>query len=203
MKPFTFWGNSLPAIPLFCGALPQEGVRPMPRPKPTPTVEVPQRTELRSSREMRRSKRKKARKWSIAIWGVQAVVSAIFLMQGIMKLVIPNDQLAFTMPWVSLAPTWLVSLIGFAEIVVASLLIGPALLRYRPELCIRAGLVLLFFMIIAVTYHVMKREYGAIPYNILVMLLTGFIIWGRLRKDPIRPRDPSPQPPPLNRSGFF
>lgn len=175
----------------------------MPRPKPTPAVEVPQRTELRSSREMRRSKRKQARKWAIVIWGVQAVVSAIFLMQGIMKLVMPNDQLAFTMPWVSLAPGWLVALIGFSEIVVASLLIGPALLRYRPDLCIKAGWVLLCFMAIAVTFHTMKREYGAIPYNVLVMLLTGFIIWGRMRKDPIRPRDPSPQPPAMNRSGFF
>jgi hypothetical protein len=63
--------------------------------------------------------------------------------------------------------------------------------------------VLLSFMAIAVTYHTMKREYGAIPYNVLVMLLTGFIIWGRMRKDPIRPRDPSPQPPAMNRSGFF
>lgn len=175
----------------------------MPRPKPTPAAEVPQRTELRSSNEMRRSKRKQARKWSIAIWGVQAVVSAIFLMQGLMKLAIPNDQLGLTMPWVSMAPGWLVVLIGIAEMIVASLLIGPALIRYRPELCITAGWVLISFMVVAVTYHLMKKEYGAVPYNILVMLLTAFILWGRTRKDPIRQREPSTQPPPMNRNGFF
>ena len=152
---------------------------------------------------MRRSKRKQARKWSIAIWGVQAVVSAIFLMQGIMKLAIPNDQLAFTMPWVSLAPGWLVALIGFSEMVVAAFLIFPALLRYRPEFCIIACWVLLSFMVIAIAYHALKSEYGAIPYNMLVMLLTGFILWGRLSKDPILPREPSVQPPTANRNGFF
>lgn len=175
----------------------------MPKSKPIPTVEVPQRTEHRSSREMRRMHRKQARKWSIAIWGIQAVISAIFLMQGILKLVMPADQLGLTMPWVSTAPGWLVALIGLAEVVVAVLLIGPALLRYRPELGVMAAWVLEGFMVVAILFHAIRGEYGAIPSNVMVMLLTGFILWGRIKKDPIRPKEPAVKPPPMNRSGFF
>jgi len=116
------------------------------------------------------------------------MISAIFLMQGLMKLILPADQLGLTMPWVSLAPSWLVLSIGFAEVVVASLLILPALFRYRPELGIYAACILIGFMIVAVAYHAFKEEYAAIPNNLVAMLLTGFVLWGRLRKDPIRPK---------------
>lgn len=166
-------------------------------------IPVPRREpELRSSRQMRSARRRKARRWSIAIWGVQAMLSAIFLMQGLMKLILPSDQLGLTMPWVSLAPSWLVLSIGFAEVVVASLLILPALLRYRPELGIYAAWALIGFMVVAVTYHAFKEEYAAIPNNVVAMVLTGFVLWGRLRKDPIRPKETVVQPP-VNRNGFF
>ena len=174
----------------------------MPKRKQNPTPAIRREPELRSSREMRSARRRKARRWSIAIWGVQAMVSAIILMQGLMKLIVPTDHLGLTMPWVSLAPAWLVLTIGFAQALVAVLLILPALIRYRPEFSIHAAWTLIGFMAIGITYHVYKHEYAAIPNSAVVILLTGFVLWGRLRKDPIRPKEVVVQPP-VNRNGFF
>ena len=149
------------------------------------------RAPHRSSRESSRARRHRNRRLSLGIWGVQAVLSAIFLMQGLLKLLMPVETLGLTMPWVSLAPGWLVAGIGLMELAVSALMIVPALLRYRPELGIYAGWTLASFMCIAILFHLINGEYAAIPYNLLVLLLAGFVIWGRMYQDPIQPKDAS------------
>ena len=152
------------------------------------TVDPSSRTQHRSSREMSRARRHTNRRYALAIWGAQAVLSAIFLMQGLLKLLMPVETLGLTMPWVSLAPGWLVGFIGFLELAVSIFLIVPALLRFRPEYGIYAGWTLASFMGIAIVYHLINREYAAIPYNLVALLLAGFVIWGRTYQDPIQPK---------------
>src|SRR5712691_11677154 len=78
---------------------------------------------------------------SRVLWIVQALLAAVFLFSGGMKLVMPPDVLAQMLP----LPSLLVRLIGLAETLGAIGLILPGLLRIRPGLTplAAAGLVLL------------------------------------------------------------
>jgi uncharacterized membrane protein YphA (DoxX/SURF4 family) len=70
------------------------------------------------------------RKNNYLLWTLQAVLAAIFLFAGGMKLLLPIEEMTRQMP----LPGWFLRFIGVAEILGAIGLILPCLLRIRPAL---------------------------------------------------------------------
>ena len=123
-----------------------------------------------------------------ALWIVQILLALAFLAAGFMKLVMPVEQLAQNMVWVSDVPVWLVRFIGLAELAGGSGLVLPALTRIQPQLTPLAGAGLALDMFLAATFHFTRGEFGFIVPNLVLLALAAFVAYGRWKLVPITPR---------------
>jgi uncharacterized membrane protein YphA (DoxX/SURF4 family) len=122
----------------------------------------------------------------IALWVVQGLLAAAFMMAGLMKATTPIAELAAQMNWVNFVPSFVVRLAAVAEIFGAIGLILPALTRIKPWLTPAAALGLVAVMVPAAILHISIGE-PPIP-NLILGGLAAFVAWGRLKKAPIEPR---------------
>jgi len=124
----------------------------------------------------------------IALWTVQVLLAAMFLMGGFMKTVQPMDVLATSMPFTVVVGMPLTRFIGVSELAGALGLILPALTRIRPGFTPLAGAGLALVMLLAIGFHVAHGEFQALPKNLILGGLAAFVAWGRSRKAPIPAR---------------
>jgi DoxX-like protein len=119
---------------------------------------------------------------NIALWIIQALLAALFLFTGGMKLITPIEEMTKQIAM----PGWFLRFIGVAEVLGAIGLILPWLLRIYPNLTplAAAGLV-----IIMAGATVLTVVIGDIP-TALMPLATGmlcvFVAYGRWRLTPAR-----------------
>ena len=132
--------------------------------------------------------RQPSRGLHIALWIVQAVLGAMFLMAGIMKATQPMAELAKNVPWTAVVGMPLTRFIGVSELAGGLGLILPALTRIRPGLTPLAGAGLALVMLLAIGYHVLQGEFQVLPMNLILGGLAAFVAWGRSRKAPIPAR---------------
>ena len=65
----------------------------------------------------------------------------------------------------------------------------PALTRIKPVLTPLAALGFATIQVLAIGFHTMRGEFAeAAPINLLLLGLSLFVVWGRLRKAPIAAR---------------
>lgn len=124
----------------------------------------------------------------IALWVVQVLLGAMFLMAGFTKTFQPMDELAKNMPFTVIVGMPVTRFIGVSELAGALGLILPALTRIRPGLTPLAGAGLALVMLLAFGYHVVHGEFQALPANVILGGLAAFVAWGRSRKAPIPAR---------------
>jgi len=124
-----------------------------------------------------------------ALWIVQALLAALFLFAGGMKLVLPLEKLAGPVA----LPGLLVRFIGVVEVLGAVGLILPAALRIKPGLTPLAALGLVVVMTGAVVITLIGGEPVAAVISAVVGLLAAFVAYGRWRLAPIRSASPGPK----------
>ena len=100
----------------------------------------------------------------------------------------PIEEAVKTSPWITGIPLGLARFIGFAELAAAVGLVLPAATRILPWLTPLAALGLAVIMGLAVPFHVMRGEANVIGLHVVVVGLSAFVAWGRLRKASIAPR---------------
>jgi len=123
----------------------------------------------------------------IALWVVQGLLAAAFIMAGFMKMTSPIDALAAEgMSFVNSFPEGMVRFIGISEILGGIGLILPALLRIKPVLTPIAAAALALVMVLAGIYHITAGE-PPVP-NIVLFALAAFVAWGRFKKAVISPK---------------
>ena len=120
----------------------------------------------------------------IALWSVQVLLAALFLMTGGMKLFLSPEQLAAKGGRLPI-PMALVRFIGVSELLGAIGLILPSLLRIQPRLTVYAAWGLVIVMILATSFHISRGEFGEAPVTFLLGLLAAFVAVGRNTWRPI------------------
>lgn len=126
---------------------------------------------------------------NIALWIVQVLLAAAFLMSGMMKIGNPPEELIKAgMTFVSYTPHALVKFIGAAELFGALGLLLPSLTRIQPKLTPIAAALLGVVMLLAAITHLTHGEAPMIVPNIILGALASFTAWGRWSKAPITPR---------------
>ncbi len=135
--------------------------------------------------------RRSARRVSIALWVAQALLAALFLMAGSVKLAMPIEAMAMPVA----LPGWFLRFIGVAEVLGAIGLIVPSVTRIRPGLTPLAacGLVVIMLGAIGVTLLGGGGAQALGPAVIGALLVT--IAVGRTRRAPITSRRTGSQAP--------
>jgi putative oxidoreductase len=116
---------------------------------------------------------------NVALWVVQAVLAAAYLMAGVMKATRPADHLGKMMPWVPHVPARLVRFIGIAEILGAIGLILPLAMGVLPWLTIAAAVCLVVVQLLAAGFHASRNEIGSVPVNVVLLVLAAVVAYGR------------------------
>lgn len=128
-------------------------------------------------------------KWNIALWVAQVVLAAVYVMAGFMKLTQPIDALvASGMSYAGDYPELLTRFIGTMEVLGAIGIILPAATRILPVLTPLAALGFSTIQVLAIGLHSTRGEFQVLPVNLILLALSLFVLWGRLRKAPISPR---------------
>jgi putative oxidoreductase len=117
---------------------------------------------------------------NIALWIVQVLLAAAFILAGVLKSVRPVESLAKQLSWVSAVPVAVVRFIGLAELLGGIGLLLPALTGVLPWLTPLAAIALTVVMLLAVGFHVVRREIAQIPSGLVLGLLAAFAAYGRL-----------------------
>jgi uncharacterized membrane protein YphA (DoxX/SURF4 family) len=119
---------------------------------------------------------------NIALWIAQALLAAIFLFAGGMKLVVPIEEMTKQMP-IPL-PGWFLRFTGIVEVLGAIGVILPWLLRIRPALTPLAAAGLVIVMIGATVYTLAAGDFASAPIPLVVGILAAFVAYGRRRLTP-------------------
>lgn len=118
---------------------------------------------------------------NIALWITQVLLAALFLFAGVMKLIMPIEEMTKEIAM----PGGFLRFIGVVEVLGAIGLILPWLLGIRPNLTplAAAGLVIIMIGATAVTLMTGAIATALIPF--VVGLLAAFVAYGRWRRTPL------------------
>jgi uncharacterized membrane protein YphA (DoxX/SURF4 family) len=116
---------------------------------------------------------------NIALWIVQGLLAAVFLMAGFMKASKPKEDLAAQMAWVNDFSANTVKTIGILEILGAIGLILPLATGILPWLTPVAAVGLVLTMIGAAITHARRKENAMIGMNVMLLVLAAFVAYGR------------------------
>ena len=122
---------------------------------------------------------------NIVLWVVQILLALAFGMAGIMKATQPINRLETRMGWIKDVGPRGVRLIGALEILGAIGLILPAVTGILPWLTPVAAAGLALTMIGAMITHGRRGEYSQIGVNVVLLVLTLFVVYGRFVIVPI------------------
>jgi uncharacterized membrane protein YphA (DoxX/SURF4 family) len=115
---------------------------------------------------------------NIVLWVLQILLALLFLFSGVMKFLMPYDEMVKQMP-VAL-PHWFILFIGVCEILGGLGLVLPWLLKIRPSLTPLAAWLLVVIMIGAVVISAMGGiSMAIVPF--VTGLLLAFVGYGRSR----------------------
>jgi uncharacterized membrane protein YphA (DoxX/SURF4 family) len=124
---------------------------------------------------------------NVALWIIQVLLALLFVFSGVMKFVMPVEEMTKQMP---MMPGWFLHFIGVAEILGGLGLVLPGLLRVRPGLTplAAAGLVIILIGAVVTTAIVGPLLMTLLPLTVGV--LTAFVAYGRWRLVPLGSRNP-------------
>jgi len=117
---------------------------------------------------------------TVAVWIVSAVAALLYLVAGGRKVTMAEAKLPANFPFVEATGVPLLRLIGALEILGAIGLIVPALTGIAPILTPIAGFALALIMLLAIVFHVRRKEYGSLGFNALLLVLPLFVAIARL-----------------------
>ena len=117
-----------------------------------------------------------------ALWIIQWLLALLFLFSGVMKFVMPVEEMTKQMP---MMPGWFLHFIGLAEIVGAIGLVLPGLLHIQPGLTKLAAACLVVIMIGATVITIATQGVAAV-FPFVVLLLVAFVAYGRWQVSPHR-----------------
>jgi uncharacterized membrane protein YphA (DoxX/SURF4 family) len=114
----------------------------------------------------------------IAVWVAQVLAALVFGAHGYTLLFRP-DQARTQYPWAADVPETLKRFIGTAELLGAVGVIVPAATRILPWLTPLAALGLVALMVLAAIFHVTRREWPNVVFNLVLGALAAVVAYAR------------------------
>ena len=127
---------------------------------------------------------------NILLWVLQVLLGISFFVPGIVHFIVPPG-LPAPMAWMYELSPGLHYFSGMAEILAGLGLILPGITRIQTRLTPLAALGLVFVMVGAAIWHVMRGEFENIVMNIILMGLAAFVAYGRWKLSPLKDKGSS------------
>jgi uncharacterized membrane protein len=122
---------------------------------------------------------------AIALWVGQVLLAASFLPAGVLH-GFQYERARAQLKWPAAVPRGLMTFIGVSEILGAVGLILPAVTGVLPWLTPLAALGLAILMVLAIGFHVTRREYPNVVFNAVLLALAAFVAYGRFAVAPLQ-----------------
>lgn len=106
----------------------------------------------------------------------RAFIALIFLSAGLMQLLMSVNELKQIMPWVEYHPLWFTYMIGVVDLAGGIGLLVPGILRSGPAIVKYAALGCASKQALAILFHLTDGDVRVIPLNILLLVLSAFLI---------------------------
>ena len=119
---------------------------------------------------------------NVALWIVQILLAALFVFSGVMKFVMPIEEMTKQMPSL---PGWFLRFIGVAELLGGLGLVLPGLFRVAPHLTPLAAAGLVIIMIGATVISALIGPIWMALMPLVVGVLAAFVAYGRWRTHPL------------------
>jgi uncharacterized membrane protein YphA (DoxX/SURF4 family) len=117
---------------------------------------------------------------NIVLWIVQIVLGLAFIALGYNHgFNVEKAKTQQGMQWMGALPRGLMTFIGVAEILGGLGLILPAATGILPWLTPLAGAALALVLLLAAIFHLPRREYPNIVFNLVLLALAAFVAYGR------------------------
>ena len=113
------------------------------------------------------------------LWIIQGILATVFAASGLIIMFLPKEKLATKLSWVKEFPDWLRYFICSSKITGAIGLILPIYLNILPILTPIAAFGIAMIMILAMGYHLRKKEYKDLPATIIFLCLSLFVAFHR------------------------
>jgi putative oxidoreductase len=121
----------------------------------------------------------------IVLWVLQVLLALAFLAHGLMLLFPPAaiaEQLNASLP------RWFQLFLGVAEALAAIGLTLPGITRIQPWLVPWAAAGIMFVMVSATIFHLMRGEMSSAVVTIILLVMATYVAYMRWRVMPIQPR---------------
>lgn len=116
---------------------------------------------------------------NIALWIVQGLLTALYLMAGTLK-TFQTAKAKEQLPWAKNRSDGFVRFVGTSELLGALGLILPLVTGILPWLTPIAAIGLTIVQLLAIfTEHLPKKEYNVIPVNVVLLAFAVFVAFGR------------------------
>lgn len=122
---------------------------------------------------------------TIVLWILQVLLAAVFAAHGWL-LLSPPPEIAVKMN--ESLPRWFQLFLGAAEVAAAVGLVLPGLTRILPSLVAWAADGIVFILVSATIWHLVRGELSAAALTLILGLMAGLVAYQRHRVRPIRPR---------------
>ncbi len=124
----------------------------------------------------------------IALWIVQVLLFLVFAGAGLWKLATPIPELAAMIPWAGAVPAPFVYATAVLDLLGGIGILLPTVTRIMPRLAVAAALGCAALQVGAIVFHLARGEATETPFNVLLVVLAGFVLWGRGSKAPVAAR---------------
>ena len=121
----------------------------------------------------------------MVLWVLQILLALAFLAHGLM-LVFPPAAIAQQLN--ASLPRWFQLFLGVAEVLAAIGLMLPAITRIQPWLVSWAAAGIMFVMVSATIFHLMRGEMSSAAVTIMLLVMATYVAYMRWRVMPIQPR---------------
>ena len=121
---------------------------------------------------------------NIVLWALQVLTALAFGGHGFLMISGPR-RMAERVPWVGSLPAPVVRFLGLLEILGAIGVIVPAATGVLPSLTVAAAGGLVAMMLLAMLFHVVRREWPNIGLNFVLGALAFAVAYGRLVIEPL------------------
>ena len=121
---------------------------------------------------------------NIAMWVLQGLTAFAFGAHGALMISGPQ-RMAERVPWVRALPAPFVRLLGLLEVLGAIGVVVPAATGVLPSLTVAAAGGLVAMMLLAMLFHVVRREWPNIGLNFVLGALAFAVAYGRLVIEPL------------------